>query len=163
MPGLSSHHCQQSSRSSKLNVLLNKDVHHPEGPQEGSICEVTNWSLALQLKSPQVGSVRSSLWKQKWRSMTDSTRLFLYHLFSIVYYRCWWAVGRVPCCCSACPLCSALFREKGNIFSHPKCPELGRPQRKEREDSKTVGALVFQENLNQDSDFLCEVPWRNRI
>lgn len=46
------------------------------------------------------------------------------------------------------------------MFSHPKCPELGRPQRKEREDSETVGALVFQENLNQDliSDFLCKVP-----
>lgn len=62
MPGLSPHRCQQSSPpSSKLNVLLNKDVHHPEGPQKGSICEVTNWSLALQLKSPQMSSVRCNL------------------------------------------------------------------------------------------------------
>ena len=66
--------------------------------------------------------------------------------------------SRETACLFTLSWCSALLRERGNIVSHPKCPEQGRPQRKEREDSEAVGALVLQENLDHSSDFLCKVP-----
>lgn len=121
-------------------------------------------SLALQLKSPQMSSERSNLWKQQWCRMTDNTGSvhFFAIYFSLCIMGCRWAAGREPAC-SPCPCCSAFLGERGNTVHHPKCPEQGRPRRKERKDSEAVGTLVLQENSDPNSDFSCKVPWRDRL
>lgn len=99
--------------------MLNEDVHHPQGPQEGGIERWQMRSLALQLKSLQMSSDMSTLWKQQWCCMADNTRsaCFIFHCFPFtayfftMYYRR--TDGRDPAC-PPCPWHRTLLRKRGS-------------------------------------------------